>query len=249
MQTLVSKFLDATSLETFGLSLEHIRVHSERVLIVRKWNWDYSQAHNFQKHCVSLLQEIPQVRVLIMTSHPRLFTNGRGLQKPKKGESFELVDFDPSLKDRLPFPLFQIERGGGLTFHHPGQFVFYPIVKLHPQKLSLSKMIDDIFETAKLTLEAWGVTGLSTENKLLGLWHGQHKLASMGIAIERMTTFHGMALNLSVDQEMNEALNSLNPCGLSAKTYQAVEELISLPSHPHEAFSEAFIQRLTHGWQ
>lgn len=249
MQTSVSKFLDEVQTDSFGLSAGDLRIHSERVLIVKKWNWDYSQAHAFQRHCVGLLQEHPQVRVLIMTSHPRLFTNGRGLQKPKKGESFELVDFDPRLTDRLPFPLFQIERGGGLTFHHPGQFVFYPIVKLHPQKLSLSKMIDDIFETAKLSLEAWGVTGLSTENKLLGLWHGHHKLASMGIAIERMTTFHGMALNLKADQEMSAALDSLNPCGLSAKTYQAVEDLVPLPSHPHEAFSEAFIQRLTHGWQ
>lgn len=244
-----AKLLAQMNLQDFDLLPEDISSLDERTLVIRKWNWDYAQAWSFQKACVALLQEIPQMRVLICCNHPQVLTNGRGLQKPRKGEVLELVDFDVKNYPTLPFPLFQIERGGGLTFHHPGQFIFYPIVKLNPKNLSLSKMVDDIFDFSIEVLNSWGVENLSHENKLLGLWCGPRKMASMGIAIEKLTTFHGMALNLTRDAEMMKALTIMNPCGLTSETYIATEEVLKLPENFLNKFADEFLKKVQHGWK
>ena len=244
-----TSLLPETDLSPFSLDESNLKRLGERTIVVQKWNWDYSLALDFQRHVVHLLQEYSQLRVLICCSHPRVLTNGRGLQKPRKGEALELVAFDADAQERLPYPFFQIERGGGLTFHHPGQFIFYPIVRLNPTTLSLSRMIDDILNLSIEVLGYWGLKGLNHENKLLGLWHGDQKLASMGIAIKRLTTFHGMALNLYADDEMKQAMKKLNPCGLNAETYAAVSDLITLPEHAHDLFAAEFLKEVEHVWK
>lgn len=235
-------------LSDFELSEKNFFNLDSRTVVVTKWNWDYGLAHKFQREALKLVQE-NNLRVLICTSHPEVLTNGRGLQKPRKGEVLNLVEFNPADHKSLPFPLFQIERGGGLTFHHPGQFIFYPIVKLNPATLSLSTMMNQIFDFSIDVLKGWGIEGLNHENKHLGLWYGEKKLASMGIAIEKLTTFHGMALNILENKNMRTALQALNPCGLNADTYTSVEALTTLPSNPLETFQEQFLQRIRHEWK
>lgn len=236
-------------LSDYELSNRNLFNLDERTIVVTKWNWDYSLAHKFQRTALSLVQDSPSLRVLICCSHPEVLTYGRGLQKPKKGEVLNLQDFNPDDHEKLPYPFFKVERGGGLTFHHPAQFIFYPLVKLNPQKLSLSLMTDQIFDFSIDVLKGWGVTGLHHENKLLGLWHEDKKLASMGIAIEKLTTFHGMALNMKQNLKMLEEMKRLNPCGLNAETYSSVENLVELPSHYLETFQEQFLQRIRHEWK
>lgn len=237
------------NLSAFSLSESDLSWLDERTLVVRRWSWDYATAHEFQRTCVGLLQEQPRLRVLICCSHPRVFTNGRGLQKPRKGEVLELKEFNPADRDKLPYPFFQIERGGGLTFHHPGQFIFYPIVKLDPRSLSLSRMTDEIFDFSGEVLESWGIEGISHAHTLMGLWREGKKLASMGIAIERLTTFHGMALNIYKDEEMKRSLQQVNPCGLDAQIYAAAEELTTLPANALDVFADAFLEKVAHAWK
>ena len=116
------------------------------------WNWDYQEAWEFQKQTVERVRDTNE-KWLIACSHPDVLTHGRGLQKPKKGQSFELEDFKPQAYPALPVPFFQIERGGGLTFHHPGQLILYPIVKLHPQRLGLSALVDNLLLSVRGALE------------------------------------------------------------------------------------------------
>lgn len=236
-------------LSQYGLDQGNISNLNERTILIKKWNWDYGLAHKFQRRCLELLNEAPQTRIIICCNHPKVFTNGRGLQKPRKGETLELVDFNPGLVHLLPFPFHQIERGGGLTFHHPGQMIIYPIVRLNPKTLSLSNMIDTLFDVAIDVLSDWGLKDLNHENKLLGLWHHDRKLASMGIAIEKLTTFHGMALNFYKDDEMKRALQMLNPCGLNAETYTSVEELMNVEDKTLDQFADEYLRRLEHAWK
>ena len=242
-------FFSSIHLNDFQLDESNIFQLDERTLVVKKWNWDYPLAHQFQRKTMELLDLAPQTRIIICCSHPRIFTHGRGLQKPRKGESLELREFDPELISSLPFPFYQIERGGGLTFHHPGQLIIYPILKLNPKTLSLSKMINSLFDVAIEELRDWGLEGLSHENKLLGLWYGEKKIASMGVAIEKLTTFHGMALNFYLDPEMKNALMKVNPCGLEANTYTSVEEILKLSEKSLNDFSELYLRRLAHAWK
>lgn len=246
---MISFFLSQLNLNEFSLDAANISQLNERTILVKKWNWEYSPAHTFQRKCLEILQEKPSLRIIICTSHPRVFTNGRGLQKPRKGEVLNLVEFDPYRAKDLPYPFHQIERGGGLTFHHPGQMIIYPIVKLNPKTLSLSGIINDLFDFAIDELKEWGLTGLNHENKLLGLWFKDKKLASMGIAIEKFTTFHGMALNFYNDLEMKKALSVINPCGLNAETYTSVEELMDLKNKTLDEFADSFLRRLAHAWK
>lgn len=241
--------LDSIILKDFELKDSDLNSIDERTVVVTKWNWEYSLAHKFQRTVLKVVQETPNLRVLICCSHPEVLTNGRGLQKPRKGETLELQDFRAEDHPTLPYPLFQIERGGGLTFHHPGQFIFYPIVKLNPKSLSLSLMIDQIFDFSIEILNSWGIKDLNHTNKLLGIWQENRKLASMGIAIEKLTTFHGMALNIKENENMKKALAKLNPCGLDANTYTSVEALTKLPSNALETFQEQFLQRIVHEWK
>jgi lipoyl(octanoyl) transferase len=237
------------NLDIFDLNDLNLSTLDERTFVIRKWNWDYKSAHAFQKNSVKLVQENPQIRILVCCNHPRVFTNGRGLQKPRKGENLELVEFKQEEHQQLPYPLHQIERGGGLTFHHPGQFIFYPIIKLNPNTLSLSKMTHDVFDFSREILNSWGINELSHTNKFMGLWYQEKKLASMGIAIEKLTTYHGMALNLLKDQAMHEALLKLNPCGLSGSTYISVQELTTLPEETLDNFCDLFLQKVAHAWK
>jgi lipoate-protein ligase B len=242
------QFLKLLNSSEFGLDPAELSWLDERTLVVKKWNWDYAQAHAFQLQAVRLLQDFQRNRVLVCCNHPHVFTNGRGLQKSRKGETLELKEFNVSDYPSLPFPLHQIERGGGLTFHHPGQFVLYPIVKLNPAALSLSRMIDEIFAFSSKILTNWGMQNISSENKLLGLWVNERKVASMGIAIEKLTTYHGMALNLIHDQKMGEALRVLNPCGLSSNTYTSVDQFVALPSDALEKFTASFLKEVQNAW-
>lgn len=240
--------LRSIKIEDFGLSDEALSLLNESTVIVTKWNWDYGVAHKFQRAALALVQDTPNLRILICCNHPDVLTNGRGLQKPRKGEVLNLIEFKPEDHRNLPYPLYQIERGGGLTFHHPGQFIFYPIVKLNPKYLSLSGMIDQIFDFSIDVLKGWGIEDLNHENKLLGLWHGERKMASMGIAIEKLTTFHGMALNIIENAQMMEALTRLNPCGLTAETYTSAGALTTLPENPLETFRDQFLQKIKENW-
>lgn len=246
---MMKTIFETIRLSDFDLKDSDITPLGDRSLVVTKWCWDYSLAHKFQREALKLVQNSSDLRILICCNHPEVLTNGRGLQKPRKGENLNLIEFNLSEHKKLPFPLHQIERGGGLTFHHPGQFIFYPILKLNPTTLSLSHMINQIFDFSIDVLSEWGLTGLSHENKLLGLWKDNKKIASMGIAIEKLTTFHGMALNLQKNYSAMELLSGLNPCGLTSRTYGSVEDYISITNTSVVEFKDKFLSRIQNEWK
>jgi lipoyl(octanoyl) transferase len=244
-----NQLLAQIKIHDFDLTEDNLSQLNAKTILVKKWNWQYAGALEFQRAGVKLLQEIRDMRILICCNHPQVLTHGRGLQRPRKGEVLELKQFSATDHPETPYPVYQIERGGGLTFHHPGQFVFYPILKLNPHHLSLSQMIESIFAATAGVLKNWGIEDLDYHRQLMGLWYGDKKLASMGVAIQKLTTFHGMALNLFKDDQMLKAMDSLNPCGLSSQTYMAVEEIIKPPDQALELFTEQFLQRLLDGWK
>lgn len=218
---------------------------AENIYVLKKWNWDYVEAENFQNLCVDYVRSNPMVCLLIVCSHPHSFTLGRGLQKTKEGEA-PLVDFDPSLS--LPFPLYQIKRGGGLTFHYPGQFVFYPIMNLTHYKLGVFDLMLTILSLTQKTIEQqFGMSGLQVRRELLGLWFendfSKAKLASIGLAANRFISYHGLALNFFDDEQMFQALESVHPCGLPGNIYRSLELLNCrvFDTEERETFSSSFL--------
>lgn len=197
------------------------------VLLFKRWNWDYEQALAFQKVAHLYIQDHATEKIMILCNHPTCFTMGRGLQK-KAGKVIEgLVPTDDF--SQLPFPLHKINRGGGLTYHYPGQLIVYPILRLGGKNPSLSELSDLIFDALiKTTEQLAGISLSKKRGDLIGLWSEgipAKKVASFGIGIERFITQHGVAFNVS-GGEIFDVLGKMHPCGLQGSTYTYLNQLI-----------------------
>jgi lipoyl(octanoyl) transferase len=115
------------------------------------------------------------------------------------------------LTDELP--VVEVERGGDATYHGPGQLVGYPIVALSGEERDLHRFLRAIEQGL---IDACAALGLVAGRKAgwTGVWIGERKLASIGIAVRRWVTLHGFALNVCTDLAR---FGALRPCGLDAQ--------------------------------
>ncbi len=141
--------------------------------------------------------------IVLLLEHPPVFTLGR------RGGLENLTVAEDILKDR-GIPIVQVERGGNITFHGPGQLVIYPIVDLKSARLGVVDYVEMLEEVVIRVAADWGIT--SDRNPLnRGVWVGNRKLASVGVAVRRGISFHGVALNVNLSIE---PFTWINPCGL-----------------------------------
>jgi lipoate-protein ligase B len=173
---------------------------------------EYGEVWELQRQLVGQRQrdEIPDT--LVMVEHPHVITLGRGTHKENI-----LAPGD--------VPLFEIERGGDVTYHGPGQLVGYPILQLRePDERDLHLYLRNLEEALLRTVGAFGITG-ERKDGWTGVWTGggARKLASIGVAVKKWVTLHGFALNVSTDLARFAAIN---PCGLEATTMGSMESVL-----------------------
>ena len=220
-------FFSDIVLSDFDLKIENIFQKGENTFFVIKEKWDYQLALNFQEKVVSKVFANKEKKVFIICSHPHCLTLGRGLQRRTKADN-DLIDFDEGLRGKLDIPLYDIKRGGGLTFHYPGQLVLYPIISLESQKLKVMDFLKRVLIELKDTLEKkYALEELSCEHDLIGLWHRDQKLASIGLCSHKFITYHGLALNLYNDELMDAVLAKVFPCGISGRRYTTLSGITS----------------------
>ena len=117
----------------------------------------------------------------------------------------------------------QVERGGDVTFHGPGQLVVYPIVNLKEARLSVVDYVTALEEIMIRTAGDWGI--MAERNSMnRGIWVGNNKLGSVGIAIRRGVSFHGFAFNVNLSLKH---FNWINPCGLQGIGMTSMERELS----------------------
>jgi len=153
---------------------------------------------------------------LVVCTHPPTITLGR---KSQRGES-PLGTTTPKDRDGNEIPVYEIERGGQATYHGPGQIVIYPIVYLSPSKDSqvkggvvglIRKMESAVIEYLKQEHALYSEH--VDEPDATGVWvDGKRKITSIGIAVKKWVSYHGLAFNVSTGLE---PWNSFNPCGFS----------------------------------
>jgi len=159
---------------------------------------EYERALIWQRSLVKMRRDGLARDTIIMLEHPPVVTVGRD----GHDENFEKSSTEPVF----------IERGGDVTWHGPGQLVVYFIFNLTRRGRDLHRFMSNIQEGIIGALGEWGLTG-RMDDQYTGVWIGEKKLASIGVAVKHWITFHGAAINLNTDLE---EFRQIVPCGLSA---------------------------------
>lgn len=141
--------------------------------------------------------------LFLAVEHPPVFTLGR------RGGREHLGVSEAFLASR-DIGLVPIERGGEITYHGPGQLVVYPIINLRRARLGVSEYVYRLEEVMRRLSGDFGVNA-GRDGRNHGVWVGNNKLGSIGIAIRHGISFHGLALNINVDLA---PFAWINPCGL-----------------------------------
>jgi lipoate-protein ligase B len=184
---------------------------------------------------LKLQQELAQARaegrignVLLLLQHPSVFTIGRF----RGGED---ITVPPEILARDGIAVFHTNRGGGITYHGPGQLVGYPILNLKENGLGVHEYMWKLEAATMGVLLALGIRAHRTA-EYPGVWVGDKKICSIGIHVSHHITTHGFALNVSNDLRYFEYVR---PCGLSGKAMTSVSELLG-----HRVAMETIIETL-----
>ncbi|MCM2310056.1 MAG: lipoyl(octanoyl) transferase LipB [Steroidobacteraceae bacterium] len=118
-------------------------------------------------------------------------------------------------------PVVQIDRGGQVTYHGPGQLVVYPLLDLGRARLGVRALVEGIERAIVATVAEWGIEAYGRRDAP-GVYVGPRKLASVGLRIRRGCSYHGLALNVAMDLE---PFRRINPCGYAGLEMTQVSEL------------------------
>jgi lipoyl(octanoyl) transferase len=195
-------------------------------LIEYKAAWDIQQAH-FDLISKNKLenrnkQEDEQVLVenrIFFCEHPHVYTLG------KHGDVNNLLLDKTKLKEKK-IGFYQINRGGDITYHGPGQIVGYPVFDLDTLFTDIGKFLRFLEEAIILTLNEYGIEGGRIEG-LTGVWLDvddpikARKICAMGMHISRWVTMHGFALNVNSDVDYYQ---HIVPCGIQDKGVTSMQK-------------------------
>lgn len=181
---------------------------------------EFSEVWQLQRDLVAARQRDEVPDTLILVEHPHVITLGRGTHRE-------------NLVNVGNLPTFDIERGGDVTYHGPGQLVGYPILLLRPEERDLHVYLRNLEEALLRTLHDFGIAG-GRNPGWTGAWMlppadtgtPPRKLASIGVAVKRWVTLHGFALNVTTDLSQFAAIN---PCGLEASVMGSLSSVLGRP--------------------
>ena len=141
--------------------------------------------------------------VLLLVEHPPVITLGRGT----RASSLPLA---PSALERRGVEVFEVERGGDVTLHAPGQLVGYPILDLRQHRQDLHWYLRSLEDVLIQALGGLGIEAGRNPGRT-GVWTAGRKIASIGIHVKQWVTLHGFALNVTTDLDL---FDLIVPCGI-----------------------------------
>lgn len=188
-----------------------IETQTDQILVQNIGRKSYKAVWDLQK-------EMQQQRIkgeiddtLILVEHDPVYTLGKNAN-----EDHLLQSRDESID------VFNIERGGDITFHGPGQLVVYPILDLSNYKKSVSWYMRTLEQVLIDTLIEFKITAQRNDG-LTGVWVGNEKIAALGVRISRWVTMHGFALNVNLDLSFYDGII---PCGIFDHGVTSMEQLL-----------------------
>jgi lipoyl(octanoyl) transferase len=169
---------------------------------------EYGEVWKLQLELVAARQRDEIDDTLLLVEHPDVITLGR--RQSSQANVVAAGDI----------PIFEIERGGDVTYHGPGQLVGYPILKLADDERDLHAYLRNLEEALMGVCRDVGVEPRRNPG-WTGVWIGERKVASLGIAVRRWVTLHGFALNVATELSRFAAIN---PCGLDAAVMTSLSQ-------------------------
>jgi lipoate-protein ligase B len=174
---------------------------------------------------------------LLYPDHPPVLTVGRG------GSEESLRVSRETLAAR-GVELFEVARGGDMTWHGPGQLVGYPIVDLEARGGDLHRYLRDLEAVLILALEGWGISARRVAGRT-GVWVGEEKIASLGVAVRQWVGYHGFALNVTPDLGFFELIH---PCGIRGVRMTSMAERLGAGVPSLEEARRAMAGLLARHW-
>lgn len=171
----------------------------------------YAEGHRIQQEILEQVVAGEAHDHLLLCEHEPVITAGRGTpaaELPGSG-----------------VPVVEVERGGEATYHGPGQAVAYPILSLPEDRRDLHRYLRDLEQVVIGVLGEFDIEGRREEG-LTGVWVGDRKIASIGVAVRRWVTWHGLAINVHTDLD---AFQSFSPCGLDPKVMTRMADHAEMP--------------------
>lgn len=188
--------------------------------MVRLGKTAYGEALAFQWEMLEKRQHHMIRDTLILTEHPAVITLGiRGRR--------EHILLSPEELEQNGVELFEINRGGDVTYHGPGQIVGYPVFHLDFIGKNIRKfvwMIEEVF--LRLLDREFGIQAHREEGIHTGIWVNNEKITAIGIAVKRWVTMHGFAFNVGTDLSH---FNWIFPCGIPDRGVTSLEKLMDQP--------------------
>lgn len=123
--------------------------------------------------------------------------------------------------------MYYVERGGGITYHDPGQIVLYPIFDLRDYHKDLREFIRRLGKAMLESSRYFGIDAEFRTGEQVGLWikGQQKKLGSIGVRVKNWITMHGLALNVDIDPAKSRLIR---PCGLEGVQYVSLTDYVDL---------------------
>jgi lipoyl(octanoyl) transferase len=178
---------------------------------------EYQEALFIQERIWALRVEKKIGDTLLLLEHPPVITIGR------RGSKKNILVSDEFLK-KMDVKVFEVSRGGDVTYHGPGQLVGYPIFDLALTDRDIKKfvyLLEEVF--IRLLKDQFGKEAHRDENKYTGVWVGNDKIVAIGIAVKKWVTMHGFAFNVNTNLEH---FSWIVPCGLKDRGVTSLERLI-----------------------
>ena len=183
--------------------------------------YDYGESLALMRRLVKKKRQDVGPEVLMMLEHNPVLTMGR------RSESSDILVSREVLSEK-GISVYQVERGGLVTYHGPGQLIGYPVFNLRNMGLGAGDMVHGLEEIVFNTLSEFGIAAERKEGKR-GAWIKEEKIASIGIAIRGGISFHGVALNHDPDLSH---FDLINPCGLSGVRMTSISKILGRPVDP-----------------
>lgn len=182
--------------------------------------WDepigYTEAYDIQRSFWARNLAVESPDTLLLLQHLPTFTIG------KSGKLENLLLSSDELA-QVGAQFYFADRGGDITYHGPGQLVAYPIINLRRRGKDVHGYVRDLEEVVIRTLADFSIEAYRDE-KHVGVWVNNEKIAAIGVRIRKWVTMHGLALNVNPSLEY---FSCINPCGIVEKGVTSMARVLS----------------------